>query len=87
MLSPGISTTNAVDVLVDIEVDEFATLQLVGMSSVLKVFLSVIPGTDAERLTTVYPQRMLWRRHFQPAHISAATIVLRMDIVGHPISQ
>ena len=49
-LSPGIYSTDSVDIQVDIEVDEATTLNLIWMACALEIFLTIVPGTDAKRL-------------------------------------
>ena len=52
-LSPSVGSPYAVDVKVNIQVDEASTAYFVGMTHALKVLFPIIPGADAERLTTV----------------------------------
>ena len=51
-LAPSIDTANAVDIQVDIQINETTTLDLVRMASTFKVFLAIVPSTDAEGLET-----------------------------------
>ena len=51
-LSPGIDATDTMDVQVDIQVDETAALDFVGMTDAFKVFFAVVPCSYAERLQT-----------------------------------
>ena len=50
-LAPGVGSAYAMNGGIDIEIDETATLDLVGMGSTLKVFLAVVPGTDTKGIT------------------------------------
>ena len=52
MLSPGVDAAHTMHVEVYVEIDETATLDLIRMTSRFEVFLSIVPGTDAERLET-----------------------------------
>ena len=52
-LSPCVGSPYAVDVQVNIQVDETSAAYFVGMTHALKILFAIIPGTDAERLTTV----------------------------------
>ena len=49
-LAPCVGTAHAVDVEVDVQVDEAATVDFVGMAHTLQVFLAVVPSTNAEGL-------------------------------------
>ena len=51
-LAPCVCTSHTVNVEVDVEVDKISSLQLVGMLHV-KILLTIVPRTDAERLTSV----------------------------------
>ena len=46
-LAPSIDTADAVDIQVDIQINEATTLDLVGMTDAFKVLLTIVPGTDA----------------------------------------
>ena len=48
--SPGVNTTHTMNIEVDVEVDELTTFYLMRMTGTFKVFLTVVPCTDAERL-------------------------------------
>ena len=52
-LAPGVGTAYAVDVEIDVQINEAATGNVIGMTRALKVFFAVVPRTDAERLETV----------------------------------
>ena len=53
-LAPGVDTAHAVDVEVDVEIDETAALDVLRMTgSGGKVLFAVVPGTDAEGLESV----------------------------------
>ena len=51
-LSPGINASHTVYVEINIEIDEAATLYLIGMLGGFEIFLTIIPSTDAEWLKT-----------------------------------
>lgn len=54
VLAPCVSTTYAVDVEVNVQIDKAATLDILRMTgSSIKVLLTVVPGTDAEWLETL----------------------------------
>ena len=46
-LAPSIDTADAVDIQVDIQINETTTLDLVGMTDAFKVLLAIVPGADA----------------------------------------
>ena len=50
--APGVGAAYAMDIEVDVEVDKISSLQFVGMLHV-KILLTIVPRTDAERLTSV----------------------------------
>ena len=54
-LAPCVGTSHTVNVEVDVEVDKISSLQFVGMLHV-KILLTIVPRTDAERLTSVDAQ-------------------------------
>ena len=45
-LAPSIDTADAVDIQIDIQINETTTLDLVGMTDTFKVFLTIVPGAD-----------------------------------------
>ena len=49
-LPPCVDAAYTMDVEVDVQVDELATLNFVGMGCAFKVLLAIIPCSDAERL-------------------------------------
>ena len=50
-LSPGVDAAHTMDIKVDIEINKTATLEVLSMTgSSVKVFFTIIPGTDAEGL-------------------------------------
>ena len=52
-LAPGVGTANAVDIQVDIQIDEATTFYFIGMAHVIQISLTIVPGTDAEGLPAV----------------------------------
>ena len=49
-LAPGVYTTHSMHVEVDVEIDKTAPLDLIRMTGWFKVFLTIVPSTDAEGL-------------------------------------
>ena len=45
-LSPSVDAANTMNVEVDVEIDKASALNLMRMAGGLKIFLSIIPGTD-----------------------------------------
>ena len=54
-LAPGVGAAHAMDVLVNIKIDETSALDVIGMMSAFKIFLAVVPSTDAEGLESLNP--------------------------------
>ena len=53
LFAPSVGTTNAVNVEVDVQIDEAPTMYLIGMTHALKILLAVVPGSDTERLKAI----------------------------------
>ena len=84
--SPGVGATYPMQVMVDVAVDEIAPLQFIWMRGLLKVILTVIPGTDAERRALrVYAYCRytgVLRRTYDPCvDIASVSVVLRSNII------
>ena len=58
-LPPGVDAAHAVNVEVDVQVDEAAAPDLMGMRRLFQILLAVIPGPDAQGLAPVDPERFL----------------------------
>ena len=87
-LAPRVCAANAVDVEVDIEVDEIAALNIIGMPCALQILLAVIPSADAERLTTIDVHNPMSRPNNRKLpNIAAVAIVLRVNVLGLKIFQ
>ena len=54
-LAPCVGTTHTVNIQVNIQIDETTTLDVIGMMSAFKIFLAVVPSTDAEGLESLNP--------------------------------
>ena len=76
-LSPGIDAADTMDVQVDIQIDETATLYFVGMADTFKILFAIVPCPDAERLQTIDSKSFIPIGDTEPPHISPAAIVLR----------
>ena len=74
------------DVEVDVEVYEFASRQFVWMLDV-KILFSIVPHTDAERLTAIDAQRAVVGKKRQPSHVASVAVVLRPDIIDLVINE
>ena len=81
-LSPCIDAADTMDVQVDIQIDETATLYFVGMADTFKILFAIVPCPDAERLQTIDSKSFLPIGDTEPPHISPAAIVLRVDVFG-----
>ena len=81
-LSPGIDATDTMDVQVDIQIDETATLDFMGMTDAFKVFFAVVPCSYAEWLQTVNPKGLPSVGDAEPPHVCPAAIVLWVDVFG-----
>ena len=84
--TPGVHTAHAVHIEVDVQIDKAASLNLVGVLGAFKVFLAIVPSTDAEGLATLHAEGVFSVGDVEPAHIRSTTIVLRMDIFGFEIT-
>ena len=54
-LAPCVGTSHSMNVQVDVEIDKLATFLLIRVLDI-KVFLTIVPRTNAERLTYVDTQ-------------------------------
>ena len=81
-LSPRIDTAHAMDVQVDVQIDETAALDFVGMTDAFEILFAVVPCSYAERLQTVDSKGLLPIGDGEPPHVSPAAIVLRVDVFG-----
>ena len=81
-LSPGIDATDTMDVQVDIQINETAALDFVGMTDAFKVFFAVVPCSYAERLQAFDSKGLLPIGDTEPPDICPAAIVLRVDVFG-----
>ena len=84
-LSPSVDAADTVDVEVNIQVDETATLDLVGVTRLFQVFLAIVPSTDAEGLESGDTEGLdgtggVSVREREPPHVCAAAVVLWTDI-------
>ena len=70
------------EVQVDVQVDETATHDFVGVGRLFQVLLAVVPGADAQRLAAVDAERVLPVTDREPADVAAVAVVLRMDVFG-----
>ena len=78
MLAPGVGTTYAVYVLINIQIDETSAGDFVWMSYSQKVFLAIVPCAYAEWPAAVNS----YAAYLHPAHVAAVAVVLRVDVVG-----
>ncbi len=81
-LAPSIGTAYSMDVEVDVEVNEMTASNVVGMTRIDKVFLAIIPGTDAKGLISVDMKRTVIICDIKPADVTSVAIVLGMDVFG-----
>ena len=81
MLAPGVGSAYSVDAKVDVQIDKASTLYFLGMTHADKVFLAVVPGSDAEGLEAFDMELA----NLEPTDITAVAIVLRMNIFGFVI--
>ena len=79
MLAPGVGTTYAVYVLINIQIDETSAGDFVWMSYSQKVFLAIVPCAYAEWPAAVNSYAAYL------SHVGAVAVVLRMDVVGFEI--
>ncbi len=79
--TPGVGAAHAVNVEVDVQIDEFATGNFVGMTHT-EVFFAIVPGSDAKGLTAQDTEGGTGGRELEPAHIATVAVVLRMDVFG-----
>ena len=70
------------DVQVDVQVDETATLDFVGMTHPFKVLFAVVPCSYAERLQAFDSKGLLPIGDTEPSHVCTASIVLWVDVFG-----
>ena len=75
--APSVSSTHAMDIQVDVQVDEATAWDVLRMTGTFQVLLTVIPGTDTEGLPTVDAEIT----NLEPTDIAAVAVVLRMDIL------
>ena len=68
--APSVGAADAVDVEVDVEVNELAASDVLRMPCARQIFLAVIPSADAERLTTVNDHRPTPRAYLKLPHIA-----------------
>ena len=80
-LAPCVCSTYAVNIGINIQIDETAALDVVGMMSAFKVFLAIVPGTDAEGLTTMNVDGCLFVGNLKEAHVTTVAIILWVDIL------
>ena len=81
-LSPGIDATDTMDVQVDIQVDETAALDFVGMTDAFEILFAVVPCSYAEWLQAIDSKGLLPVGDAEPSDICTASIVLRVDVFG-----
>lgn len=61
-LTPCVCSTYAVNIGIDIEIDETTVLDITGMMNTFKIFLTIVPCSDAEGLTALDTQGSRRRR-------------------------
>ena len=81
-LSPRIDASDTMDVQVDVQIDETAALDFMGMTDAFKVFFAVVPCSYAERLQTFDSEGFLPIGDAEPPHVCTASIVLWVDVFG-----
>ena len=81
-LSPGIDASDTMDVQVDVQIDETASLDFVGVTDAFKVLFAVVPCPYAEGLQTIDSEGFLPIGDAEPPDICPAAIVLRVHIFG-----
>ena len=81
-LSPGIDTAHAMDVQVDVQIDETAALDFMGMTHAFEILFAIVPCSYAERLQAFDSKGLLPIGDAEPPHIGPAAIVLRVDVFG-----
>ena len=52
-LTPGIGTTYAVNIEIDVQIDETPALDVAGMTDIFQILLTVVPGTDAKGIPAI----------------------------------
>ncbi len=81
-LSPGIDTADTMDVQVDVQIDETAALDFVGVTDAFEILFAVVPCPYAEGLQTIDSEGFLPIGDAEPPDIRPASIVLRVDVFG-----
>ena len=81
-LSPGIDASDTMDVQVDVQIDETASQDFMGMTHAFEILFAIVPCSYAERLQTVDYKGIPPISDAEPPHVSPASIVLRVDVFG-----
>ena len=79
-LAPGVGTTHTMNIQIDVQVHEPTSWHFIGMTHT-QVFLTIVPGSDTERLVTINTDLSCWRCYLKPTDIATVTVILRMDIL------
>lgn len=81
-LSPGIDASDTMDVQVDVQIDETASQDFMGMTHAFEILFAIVPCSYAERLQTVDSKGIPPISDAEPPHVSPASIVLWVDVFG-----